>query len=79
MKQGRRKFSREDAERLGENIRRERAILNWTQAELGKRSGISQKMISNFERGIAVPDAFTIQNIATALETTVEELVKKPH
>ena len=38
-------------EPLGENIRKERVIRNMTQAELAKKIGTSQMMVSHFEKG----------------------------
>ena len=38
-------------ETLGENIQRERVILNMTQVELTKKLGTSQMMVSRFEKG----------------------------
>ena len=60
---------------LASNIRKRRRWLNITQTELGKKIGVSQQRIYIFEKGHAIPDAFQMQRIANALNTTIETLL----
>ena len=51
----------------GDSMRERRIELGWTQAELSKRSGISQADISRIENGRLDVRWSTIQRIAIAL------------
>ena len=55
MKRGRASIPQHVRETLGENIRRERVIRKMTQAELAKKIGTSQMMVSRFEKGKGLP------------------------
>lgn len=58
-----------DMHLLGEQVQLERRRIGMTQAELGKRVGVSQSQISQFERGqeVAVSDE-TLERILSLLE-----------
>lgn len=43
-----------------------RALLDWTQAELAKKSGASRRAISDFERGCAQPRGVTMDALEAA-------------
>ncbi len=43
-------------------------MLNWTQAQLAERAGLSKTGIINIERGTSQPKAATISAIQRALE-----------
>ena len=67
MKQGRTPKDTDKAKALGKRIKIERIKRDLTQADLSQRTGISQRMVSNFERGVNVPNAFQIADIEKAL------------
>lgn len=48
-----------------------------TQGELANSCGISRQRITNYEIGIREPNLDTLKKIATALEVTVDELLKE--
>jgi len=57
-------------------LRRLREVKGWTQAELAKRSRVTQPLISQLEAGTKpTPSVVHILRIAHALGVTVEELV----
>lgn len=60
--------------RLSENIRIRRAINGWSAAELGKRSKLSQSMLSNLETGTRKPSLDTMERLAKAFGITVQDL-----
>ena len=62
-------------ERLGENIRRERVIRKLTQAELAKKIGTSQMMVSRFEKGKDSPSVWRCYQIAKVFDTSIEQLL----
>ena len=72
---GRPSIPKKDRETLGENIRRERVIRNMTQAELAKKIGTSQMMISRFEKGKDSPTVWRCYRIAKVFDTTIEQLL----
>lgn len=51
-----------------------RKARNWTVAELAKRSGVSQAMISKVERGTSSPSAAILSRLANALNITLSKL-----
>ena len=57
---------------IAEVIREERKKAGLSQAELGKRLGVSQSMIAQYECGIRTPKIPTIRRIADALEADLE-------
>ena len=57
---------------VSETIRQERKKAGLSQAELGKRLGVSQSMIAQYECGIRKPKMTTIQLIADALGADIE-------
>lgn len=46
----------------------------FTQTELAKKAKITERAYQRYESGERVPNAYTAQLIANALQTTVEEL-----
>ena len=72
---GRPSIPKKDREILGENIRRERVIRNMTQAELAKKIGTSQMMVSRFEKGKDSPTVWRCYRIAKVFDTTIEQLL----
>lgn len=57
---------------IAEVIREERKKAGMTQKELGKRLGVTQSMIAQYECGIRTPKIPTIRRIADALEADLE-------
>ena len=49
-------------------IRAARALLDWTQQELAKRTGLSLRALNSIERGLAVPRIDNLRFIQEALE-----------
>ena len=60
---------------VGENIRRIRKSKRITMKELGKKVGISEQGIGNYERGDRRPNLNMLNKIADALCTSLEELL----
>ncbi len=75
MKKGRSRIPQQVREVLGENIRRERVIRNMTQAELAKKIGTSQMMVSRFEKGKDTPSVWRCYRIAKVFDTSIEQLL----
>ncbi|RRJ95877.1 XRE family transcriptional regulator [Opitutaceae bacterium TAV4] len=63
--------------RFGENVRRTREALSWTQEVLAEKSGLDQTFISGIERGSRNPTVLTVTRIAAALGITVSRLCKE--
>lgn len=64
---------------LGKQIQKIRQQAGLTQDGLSDRAGLSYSTLAKIERGaIRNPSVFTIANIATVLNTNVEELLKIP-
>ena len=55
-------------------IRLYRASLNWTQAELAVRIGVSRKTINTVENGVFVPSTVLALRLSRALGVPVEQL-----
>jgi ribosome-binding protein aMBF1 (putative translation factor) len=66
------------AEVLGENVKRLRTGLGFSQADLARAIGTDQSAIGLVELKRANPTLRTIERLATVLETTVVELLSKP-
>jgi transcriptional regulator with XRE-family HTH domain len=60
----------------GERIRKLRRARSWRQIDLAEQSGIHEVHISDLERGTREPGLRTLSKIASALETTLSELLK---
>lgn len=59
---------------IGEQIKKYRTKANISQKELGKRLGVSQQQIAQYESGKRIPKIETINNIAGALGIGVRRL-----
>lgn len=57
---------------IAEVIREERKKAGMTQKELGKRLGVTQSMIAQYECGNRIPKILTIRRIADILEADLE-------
>lgn len=59
-----------------EKIKDMRIAANLTQAELGKKAGMSSRTIQNYELGVRMPRNLDIvKKLADALDTSAEELL----
>ena len=61
--------------KLGLNIK-ERSRKDLSQAKLSEKINISVNSISAIERGVQIPNAVTIYNIAKVLQVSLDELFK---
>lgn len=69
------KIIRRDYERFLETVRCRRQELGWSQAELGRRIGVSGPHVANLERGHSVPSVARLFLIAKALKVSPGALV----
>jgi transcriptional regulator with XRE-family HTH domain len=60
---------------LGEKIRRLRTRRGMTAADLGRAAGVSRSEVHRIENATRVPGVFIVEDIATALGTTVNRLL----
>jgi len=60
---------------IGERIRLERLRLRLSQAELGKRLGVTHAAVSDIERAQTRPDLDYLAEIAEALDVPLGDLV----
>lgn len=56
--------------RLPEKMRQARAALQMNQTELADKVGVTQRSITDYERGAAIPRPSTIRKLAAALQVT---------
>ena len=61
--------------RIGDRVRELRLKRDWSQGELGKRSGVAEQTISNIETGRHVPDTETLLKISRGLDVDVGTLL----
>ncbi len=67
---------KDDAKKLGENLKKIRSKKNITQTELAQALNVDKSFISNIENGKNNPTLSTITNLAKALKVQVDELFK---
>ena len=60
----------------GERIRKLRRAKGWRQIDLAEHSDVHEVHISDLERGSREPGLRTLSKIATALSTTLSDLLK---
>ena len=65
----------EDRNSIGENIRKARKAAGMTQEELGKKIGISQQAVGNYESGRRKPKIKTLLRLSNGLNVSVAELL----
>jgi transcriptional regulator with XRE-family HTH domain len=63
----------------GKRARELREEAKLTQQELASRVGVARQTILSWEKGIFAPDAENLHNLATALGTSVSELLNESH
>jgi transcriptional regulator with XRE-family HTH domain len=59
---------------IGRNIREIRKKKGFSQAELGRKVGVSQKVISAYERNYRLPPSSLIPHVAESLGTSTDAL-----
>lgn len=65
-----------DEKRLGAVVQNARRAAGFTQQTLCQKSGLSYSTLAKIERGaIKSPSVFTIQQIATTLDITLDQLL----
>lgn len=65
--------------KISQRIKKVRKQKGLSQTELGERIGVSQQVITNYERNIREPDIETLLKIAGALDVSLEMLIgEKP-
>ena len=65
--------------KMSERIKKIRKQKGFSQVELGERIGVSQQVITNYERGIREPNIEMLLKIAGALNVSLETLIgEKP-
>ncbi len=67
---------KDDAKKLGENLKKIRTKKNITQTELAKTLGVDKSFVSNIENGKTNPTLSTITNLAQTLGVLTNELLK---
>lgn len=67
---------KEDAKKLGENLKRIRTRNNVTQVGIANILGVDRSFVSNIENGKTNPTLSTITNLAQALGVSTNELLK---
>ena len=54
-----------------------RGLLDWTQSDLKKHSGVAKKTIVDFERGTTKPYGRTLEALIAAFEAAGIEFIKR--
>jgi len=67
---------KDDAKKLGGNLKKIRTEKNITQTDLAEKLGVDKSFISNIENGKNNPTLSTITNLAQALGVSTNELLK---
>lgn len=65
-----------DQIKCGELIAAARKEKNLTQKELGAKLGVSDKAVSNWERGLRFPDIVLLEELSDTLDVSVLELLR---
>lgn len=65
--------------RIGEKIKELRIERNWSQAQLAKIVGVSQKAIDYWERNVNEPKASYIIALAKSFELSFDEFFEDVH
>lgn len=65
-----------DAQKLGENLKKIRMQKNITQSSIAKTLGVDRSFVSNIENGKTNPTLSTIANLAKVLDVKTADLLK---
>jgi transcriptional regulator with XRE-family HTH domain len=60
---------------IARQVRQERELRNWSQADLAEHSGVAKASISKIERGEVSPSAVILLRLATAFDLTLAGLL----
>ena len=71
-------MSPKDELRLHNTLKVQRAMRDWTQAELAERVGVTRKSINAIERGHFVPSTVLALKLARLFGVKVEDLFQLP-
>jgi transcriptional regulator with XRE-family HTH domain len=69
-------YVNKSSKKLGENIKKIRLAKGMTQGDLCRKLEVDRAYMSNIESGKKNPTLSTIENIAKALNVSVDELLK---
>ncbi len=61
--------------KIGDNIKKFRKTRGLSQIELGEKLGVTQQVITNWERNLREPNIETLLKIAGIFKITLEQLV----
>lgn len=64
-----------EQEKIGKFIAKRRKDLHFTQANLAKKLGITDRAVSKWENGKSIPDASLMLDLCQLLEINVNELL----
>ena len=64
-----------DMQKIGTYIQLRRRMSSLTQAQLGERLHVTSQSVSNWERGLLLPDTATLPDLAEILQTTVDAIL----
>ena len=64
-----------DLEKIGRYIASKRKALGFTQAELAKKLGMSDKSVSKWERGVCLPDVSIYIRLCNILGISINEFI----
>ncbi|MFA6843178.1 MAG: helix-turn-helix transcriptional regulator [Bacilli bacterium] len=59
---------------LANEISKKRKIMNMTQRELADKINVSDKTISRWEKGVAIPDIYSLKKISVVLDIKFNQL-----
>lgn len=64
-----------DKKKTGNLIREARQCKNYTQSELGKMLGVTNKAVSRWENGESFPDIGVLESLSHLLELPIQDIV----
>lgn len=64
-----------DIEKIGRFIQLRRKLMGLTQSQLGERLHVTGQSVSNWERGLLLPDTAALPDLAQILDTSVDRLL----
>ena len=64
-----------DMKQIGTYIQLRRKLAGLTQAQLGERLLVTAQSVSNWERGLLLPDTATLPDLAVILQTSVDAIL----
>ena len=65
-----------DLKTIGAYIQLHRRAAGLTQAQLGERLHVTSQSVSNWERGLLLPDTASLPDLAEILDTSVDSLLR---